>query len=316
MYKQSYHDKYSNRRFVKHKRQNTKNNHQHHPQYCDKVYMLYPKGRQYWLWFRLDEDGEPCARLYSEFPCAYSKMTMETTGDYQTVYTKSHPWLTLGNGTLVKGVVRRHHTVPIFTISEVIWLKGEYVFTSCAFSTLLARMKSMIGQLDISIVAKVNHRHHVKCVQLSMPFTISHQMKTMSDEGRRSLVEYLDGLPYEVYQVLVYSMTATVKQSTRMSLEELRKMFVPKELRRERFTMTLLEEHDSYRLVNDKVDTVFVVSDIKMSRKLNRWMNATYGIECLDDIEESDAEDEPRSSIQVECVFDKKWIPVKCIEMS
>lgn len=323
----------------KHNKYNTRN--VHNPRQSandvDSVYFVYPKGRPCWLWVRLDENGEPSVRFYWEFPCAYSAVSMDTEGDYQTVYARVHPYLTIGHGTLLKGQVRHEKSVPVVTVREVIWWKGEYVMSTHSLVNLFVSLKQMIGKLDKTILTKVcsgnngyngiNGRNktssRVRCVQICLPLAISAQyMKAnTSAQSKQAMLEYLDGLKYDVYQVVKYSMNATSKQGQPYHWSDFYKAIQPPQPKTMRFEMTKMPEQDSYKLrsMEHDIETVFVVSTIKQSRMLNRWMNTTYGINCLDDIEESDNEsddgdDDVLKSIHVECIRDgKKWIPVRCL---
>lgn len=280
----------------------------------DSLYLAYPKGGQCWVWIRLNEEGEPCVRFYWKFPCPYTKMKMDVKGEYTTVYAKVHPYLTIGNGSLLKCVLTRQNKVPVCTISEVIWWKGNYVFHE-PFIPMLGRVYEMIGRLDMPILTKLYHPKQIKCIQLCLPLMISKQWRQLENaEQKQQILEYIDSISYPVYHVLEYGMTQNVKSGKRYSFEEFRKRFVPETPLTAIFTMRAMEEHDSYELVNETYKSVYVVSTIQESRRIHRWMGNVYGINCLDDIEESDAEDLPIHEVQVECIRKgDSWVPVKVV---
>lgn len=279
----------------------------------DSVYLVYPKGGQCWIWIRLNEEGEPCVRFYWKFPCSYTKLSMNVTGEYTSVCAKVHPYLTIGKGSLLKCIFTRQNKVPVCTINEVVWWKGNYVFHE-PFVPMLGRVSEMIGQLESPILTKLYHPKNIKCVQLCLPLIFSKQWRRNADTDKQKLIEYIDGISYPVYHVLEYAMNEHVKRGKRHSFEEFRKWFIPEKPLTAIFTMRSMEEHDSYELVNDKYTSVYVASTIKESRRFNRWMGNVYGINCLDDIEDSDAEDSPISEIQVECMRKNEiWVPINVV---
>lgn len=278
----------------------------------DSVYLVYPKGGQCWVWVRLDEHGEPCVRFYWKFPCSYTKMTMDVKGDYTTVYAKVHPYLTIGSGSLMKCILTRQNKVPVCTIQEIIWWKGNYVFHE-SFVAMLGRVSEMIGPLDTPILTKLYHPKQIKCIQVCLPLVFSKKWRTGEIDKTR-ILEYIDSIPYPVYHVLEYTLRDNVKKGRRYSFEEFRKGFVPKTPRTAIFTMRSMEEHDSYELFNEKEKSIYVASTIQESRRINRWMGNIYGINCLDDIEDSDAEDDPVKEIQVKCIRKNgSWIPLEIV---
>lgn len=340
---------YKPRRKPKQSYRPNKPNH-HNPQQksipdVDSIYIIQPKGKPCWIWVRLSNEGRPETRLYDTITCPYHKLTMEYEGEYKTVFTQHHEFLTIGNGTLVKGTLThikcnqtQKDAIPVFTISETIWWKGEFVFQR-PYLPVLHKLSTMIKPMEPHLIQEFNasnckqHKQNkqnkkykksnssqhpqtqLNSIQLAIPLLIPGSFTKIREKDKQTILEYLDGIPYSVYQILKCNGSSLFKQCERYSWDTFRKKFIPKQTLKKTFRVVPFNEQDVYSLYDGTtLITHYAVYDIQTSRTMKRWFGNIYGIDCLDDIEESDVEDEPIHERMIEFTKSSNgWNPIRLI---
>jgi len=284
----------------------------------DSIMMVQPKGKPVYIWFKQDENGNR-AEMYERFYRPYSKITSDYNEPSKTITTSFHPFLTQNNGTIIKAtILYTKNRRQILVVREVIWFKGKYVFNEPCLPILYQFAQYIKPVSDHYIIQSVRN-----LIPIYLPLMIPSawlNSKQLSSGQKHKTVQYLDSLPYICYDVLNANNNTTTSNMIRIEWSKFRKQLDKLIPWRRTFIVSKEISEDTYRLYSKDKNKSFeiVINNIRESRMMNRWFETVYGINCLDDIEESDNEcDETISECEIEFEKNgKQWIPLRLISKS
>jgi hypothetical protein len=190
-------------------------------------------------------------------------------------------------------------------------MKGEFVFSNSFLTNLYAFAK---------FIDRYNQKElHKAFTPILLPLMMPScwfNDKQLAHHKTKS-IEYIDSM-YKIYDVIRYSVGDNITQGRRKEWKVFRQEMYQRCPWKKIFRVQIGDYHDSYRLFDNGHSFEIVVSNILDSRKMNRWFNRTFGINCLDDIEESDVEESGDWENQDRKIeFEKQgnqWIPVRLID--
>lgn len=294
------------------RKHSTNNRKQTNPQHLkddvDSIFTFHPRGKPCYVWFT-EEDGECITLVYDRIHVPYGKFTEDYDGQYSIVQTAFSPFLTIGKGTLIKATIctmnKRKSIIP----REIIWMKGEFVFLNPFLTNLYAFAKYIDGHKQKDL--------HKAFTPILLPLMMPSCWFNDKELGSNKIksIEYLDSM-YSIYDVISYSVTDNISRGQRKEWNIFRQEIQKRVPWKKVFRVKIGDYHDAYRLYDKGHSFEIVVTNIRDSRKMNRWFNRAFGVDCLDDIEESDVEESDDEYQEREIEFEKQgnqWRPIRLI---
>lgn len=296
---------------LNHSRKHSTNNHkQFNPQHLkddvDSIFTFHPRGKPCYVWFT-EKDGECITLVYDRIHVPYGKFTEDYDGQCSIVQTAFSPFLTIGKGTLIKATICTMNKRKFIIPREIIWMKGEFVFSYSFLTNLYSFAKYIDGHKQKEL--------HKAFTPILLPLMMPSCWFNDKELGSNKIksIEYLDSM-YPIYDVISYSVTDNISRGQRKEWNTFRQEIQKRVPWKKVFRVKIGEYHDSYRLYDKGHSFEMVVTNIRDSRKMNRWFNRAFGVDCLDDIEESEYENDNEEYQEREIEFEKQgnqWRPVR-----
>lgn len=284
-------------------------NPQHLKDDVDSIFTFHPRGKPCYVWFT-QQNGECVSCIYERINVPYGKFTEHYDGQYSVIQTAFSPFLTIGKGTLIKATLCTVNKKKIIIPRDIIWMKGNFVFSHSFLSNLYTFAK----YIDASKQKELYKTFTPILLPLMMPSCWFYDKQLGQDKMKS--IEYLDSL-YPIYDVIRYSTLDNISSGNRKEWSVFRKEIEQSIPWKKIFRVQIGNYHDAYYLNDKDKSFEIVVTNIQDSRKMNRWFNRTFGVDCLDDIEESEQDENENDEYQERIIeFEKQgkqWRPVRLI---
>jgi len=287
-------------------------------------FSLIPYGRPCFAWFTTFNDQSAC------FLIDISRNSVEMV---TTSFNKS---ITIGEGTILRGVLFRHSSSQLFAIDELHFYKGDPICNAKCSTVKFNLLKHMLSN-ELG-----KHAFTSKCVVFGLPIMHSNlnelikiektqtmyrvkyiQFETIDKHGSRKMLfdkyVYNDEIPILKQQQPVKPLqqpTKALQQPAKALQQSAKAMKI--------FAVSPDIQPDIYHLVKDGVNCgVACIPNYKTSAMMNKLFRNLKENDNLDALEESDEEEfeneDPHKFVYLEktinmsCEYNskfKKWVPI------
>ena len=287
-------------------------------------FALIPSGKPCFAWFTIYNQCSAC------FLIDFARESVEM------IMTSFDETLTIGDGTILRGVLFRHASTQLFAIEDVHFYKGEQIFTAKSSTVKFGILKKMLtNELG-------KHAFTSKSIVFGLPIMHSNLSELINIEKTQTLyrVKYIQfstigrhgscKLPIEKYVEYEPVVNRNVKPPPVAKETIVAKVDIVKAkvARVKVFSVSPEIQPDIYRLVKDGVDYgVACIPNYKTSAMMNKLFRNLKENENLDALEESDDEEfeneDPHKFVYLErthnmsCEYNskfKKWVPVGLVQ--
>ena len=142
------------------------------------LYVIIPRGKKQFLWFTYVDVRNVC--LIVDYKRNYNgSITIQNISQYVCVFDES---LSMGNGTIINGVLTTRQKTPFFTCEEILYYKGDIVMhrnQSFKLSKMMDLFKNNIRQeiltpKSLMICSPFIYNTYEKCIEkiLSLDYQI------------------------------------------------------------------------------------------------------------------------------------------------
>lgn len=142
------------------------------------LYVIIPRGKKQFLWFTYVDVRNVC--LIVDYKRNYNgSITIKNISQYVCVFDES---LSMGNGTIINGVLTTRQKTPFFTCEEILYYKGDIVIhrnQSFKLSKMMDLFKNNIRQeiltpKSLMICSPFIYNTYEKCIEkiLSLDYQI------------------------------------------------------------------------------------------------------------------------------------------------
>lgn len=295
-------------------------------------FSLIPSGRPSFAWFTIYNQHAACFLIN----ISRESVEMVTTGFDES--------LTIGDGTILRGVLFRQNSTQLFAIEDVHFYKGDATLTAKCSTTKFAILKRMLS----SELGK--NAFTTKCVVFGLPIMHSNLNELINIEKTQTLyrVKFIQfatidrhgscKMLFDKYVHVLNNDAKPVVRTNKESSNQVSKQQVVKQpvskqpivvvkqpvVKRKTFIVSPDIQPDIYHLVKDGVDYgVACIPNYKTSAMMNKLFRNLKENDNLDALEESDEEEfeneDPHKFVYLErninmtCEYNlkfKKWVPV------